>query len=234
MKIERQRWSWYLSAVVYRRAYIRLAHQLDQDLFAYLGERVQRARVADCGCGPGIVTEKFVKAGAALVLAIDQNPLMIHQTRRRLATPITAGRVRVMQRPFESTLFPEINRRFLDHQGLDIILFKRSLYLKREKALPVLQAAVATLRQGGVLAMIHGERSVRRYAFDARLRPTHYTLLHLINRTLSKLGEKLGFGPYAVYTEAELLDLLQAAAPGYRVEHIPSQQSAYNLAAVLN
>ena len=60
-----------------------------------------------------------------------------------------------------------------------------------------------------------------------------HTAYHLFNRVISKLGEKLGIGDYTVYTQDELLDLLRTAAPGRRVELIPSQQRAYNLVAVL-
>jgi hypothetical protein len=61
-----------------------------------------------------------------------------------------------------------------------------------------------------------------------------YTPYHLFDRAVSRLGEKLGIGRYTLYTQAELLDLLQAAACDRRVESIPSQQQAYNLLAVLN
>ena len=44
-------WAWNVSALVYEWAYIRVAHQTDVDLFAYLGDRVVGATVADCGCG---------------------------------------------------------------------------------------------------------------------------------------------------------------------------------------
>jgi hypothetical protein len=84
-----------------------------------------------------------------------------------------------------------------------------------------------------VLAVIHGERSLRRYAFGPGLRPAPHTPYHLFNRAISKIGQILGLGHYQVYTQAELLDLLRAAAPGRRVELIPSQQWAYNLVAVL-
>jgi hypothetical protein len=65
------------------------------------------------------------------------------------------------------------------------------------------------------------------------LRPARYTAYHLLNRTWSKLGEALGICDYNVYTQAELLDLLRTAAPGHRVELIPTRQRPYNLAAVL-
>jgi len=105
--------------------------------------------------------------------------------------------------------------------------------MKRKQALPILQAAVASLNPDGVLAVVHGERSLRRYAFGPGLRPMRYTAYHLFNRFMSKLGEKLGIGDYTLYTQAELLDLLRTAAPSRRVELIPNQQLAYNLVAVL-
>lgn len=65
--------AWHLSALMYAWAYIHVAHQIDEDCLAYLGERVVGMLVADCGCGPGVVTEKLLRAGAARVVAIDIN-----------------------------------------------------------------------------------------------------------------------------------------------------------------
>ena len=233
MRTNRRHWSWHLSAPFYARTYDDLAHQLDKDLFAYLGRRTQGAVVADCGCGPGVVTKKFLQHGADRVFAIDVNEAMLRQVRARLADAVTIGRVVIVQRVADAHLFSHLSDRFLSSSGFDITLFKRSLYAKREQALPILQAAVASLNPGGVLAVIHGERSLRRYAFGPGLRPTRYTAYHLFNRVISKLGEKLGVGDYTLYTQGELLDLLRATAPDRRVELIPSQQRAYNLVAVL-
>jgi SAM-dependent methyltransferase len=233
VRTSHRHWSWYLSAPFYARTYDDLAHRLDKDLFAYLGRRTQGAVVADCGCGPGVVTKKFLQHGAARVFAIDVNRAMLSQVRVRLASAVAAERVLIVQRAADARLFSYLRDRFLDGSGFDITLFKRSLYAKREQTLPILQAAVANLNRGGVLAVIHGERSLRRYAFGPGLRPTRYTAYHLFNRSISKLGEKLGIGDYSLYTRGELLDLLRTAAPGRKVELIPSQQRAYNLVAVL-
>jgi SAM-dependent methyltransferase len=233
VRINRRHWSWHLSAPFYAGTYDDLAHQLDEDLFAYLGRRTQGAVVADCGCGPGVVTKKFLQYGAGRVFAVDVNGAMLSQVRARLADAVATGRVVIVQRVADAHLFSYLRDRFLGRSGLDITLFKRSLYAKREQALPILQAAVASLNPGGVLAVIHGERSLRRYAFGPGLRPTRHTAYHLFNRVISKLGERLGIGDYTLYTQAELLDLLRTAAPIRRVELIPSQQRAYNLAAVL-
>lgn len=233
MRINRRHWTWYLSAPFYLRTYDDLAHQLDEDLFAYLGRRTQGAVVADCGCGPGVVTKKFLQRGAARVFAIDVNAAMLRQVRERLADAVATGRVVIVHRAADAYLFSDLRNRFLGSSGFDIALFKRSLYTKREQALPVLQAVVESLNPGGVLAVIHGERSLHRYAFGPGLRPMRYTAYHLFNRFISKLGEKLGVGDYTVYTQDELLDLLRTAALGRKVEPIPSQQRAYNLVAVL-
>jgi SAM-dependent methyltransferase len=226
-------WRWHFSAPFYRRTYIGIAHQLDEDLFAYLGARTQGAVVADCGCGPGVVTEKFLDRGTERVFAIDVNPAMLSQVKERLPDAIEAGQVVVVQRTADAQLFSDLRHQFLAGGGFDVILFKRSLYVRREGALTILGAAVAGLNPGGVLAVIHGERSLRRYAFGPGLRPTHYTPYHLFNRTISRLGEILRLGDYTLYTQVELLDLLRTAAPSRQVELIPSQQQAYNLMAVV-
>jgi ubiquinone/menaquinone biosynthesis C-methylase UbiE len=70
---DRRHLSWYVSALLYRLSYIQLAHQLDDDLFRYLGEQVSGSVVADCGCGPGVGVETFLEHGAAQVFAIDSN-----------------------------------------------------------------------------------------------------------------------------------------------------------------
>jgi SAM-dependent methyltransferase len=231
---ERRRWSWYVSSLFYRFSYVAIAHQLDEDLFAYLGSRISGAVVADCGCGPGIVTEKFLRQGAGRVFAIDANSAMLNQMRSRLADALASGRVVDVHRAFDPGLFSDLSKRFLGGGGFDIILFKRSLYSEPQKALPVLRAAVEALNPRGILAVIHAERSLKRYAFGPGLKIMSYTPYHLFDRAVSRLGEKLGIGRYTLYTQAELLDLLRAAACGRRVESIPSQQQAYNLLAVLN
>jgi SAM-dependent methyltransferase len=232
MKQGSRHWRWYLSALFYKRTYDDLAHQLDDDLFAYLGDLTQGAVVADCGCGPGIVTEKFLKRGAARVFAIDVNEDMLGQVKTRLADDEAAGRVEIVQCKTHAALFPDLQKKYLDNKGFDIIFFKRSLYVKKKAALKILQAAVESLNPGGVLAVIHGERTLRRYAFGPGLRPTSYTLYNLFNRSISRLGEWLGGGDYTLYTKSELLNLMQKAAPDRKVEYIPSRQIAYNLVAV--
>ena len=228
----REYWRWHVSARFYRRTYIRIAHQLDEELFAYLGGRIPGASVADCGCGPGVVAEKVVQRGAARVLAIDVNPGMLRQAQARLAPAIAAGRVEIVARLVDAALFRELRADESIGAGLDVILFKRSLYDRPPKALATLQAALACLRPGGVLAVIHAERSLRRYAFGPRLRPTRHTAYHLFNRLVSRLGERLGVGRYTLYSEAELLTLLHAAAGDRPVERIPSRQQAYIMAAI--
>ena len=119
MRINRRHWTWCLSAPFYARTYDDLAHQLDKDLFAYLGRRTQGAVVADCGCGPGVVTKKFLQRGAGRVFAIDLNAAMLHQVRERLADAVTAGRVVLVHRAADACLFPELRERFLDGSGFD-------------------------------------------------------------------------------------------------------------------
>ncbi|UCC88723.1 MAG: class I SAM-dependent methyltransferase [Anaerolineales bacterium] len=229
--MDRRFWSWHLSALFYERTYNNIAHQLDEDLFSYLGDRTRGALVVDCGCGPGIVTQKFLQREAARVLAVDVNAGMLRQVRLRLADAVSARRVVLVRDSANVHLFSRLRDQYPDSQGFDIILFKRSLYVKPERALAILRAAVTSLRPGGVLVIVHGERSLRRYAFGPGLGLKHYTLYHLFNRTISTLGEKLGIGDYTLYTQNELIDLLRVASPGQRVELIPSQQRAYNLVA---
>jgi SAM-dependent methyltransferase len=232
MRFTRRYWTWYISALFYRLSYIDIAHQLDKDLFAYLGKRTQGAIVADCGCGPGVVTEKFLQYGAAQVLAIDGNIAMLRQVRSHLANFIASGQVVAVQARFIPSLFSELGDCFLNGAGFDIILFKRSLYINAPEALVVLHAATAALNPAGILVIIHPDLSLCRYAFGPKLQLMPYTLYHLFNRFLSLLGHKLGLGEYMLYTQTDLLNLAHAAAAGRKVELIPSQQRAYNLVAI--
>jgi 2-polyprenyl-3-methyl-5-hydroxy-6-metoxy-1,4-benzoquinol methylase len=142
-------WAWYLSALVYEWSYIQVAHQTDRDLFRYLGERIVGATVADCGCGPGIVTEKLLEAGAARVFAIDANASMIGKTRARLAKAIANGQVLLQQASHEGETLPRLRQKELAGRGFDIVLFKRSLYMPRPRALLTLRHAAATLGAKG-------------------------------------------------------------------------------------
>ncbi len=233
MRLNHPYWTWHISALFYRLSYIHIAHQLDEDLFAYLGNRIQGAIVADCGCGPGVVTEKFLRRGAARVLAIDGNAAMLRQVRSRLANFMATDQVVAVQARFTVPFFSELRDRFLAGEGFDIVLFKRSLYARLTEALPILQSAIAALNSGGILVVIHPDRLLRHYAFGPNLRLMPYTPYHLFNRYLSLLGHKLDLGEYTLYTQAELLDLVRAAGAGRKVELIPSCQQAYNLVAAL-
>ncbi len=221
-------WQWYLSAVFYRLVDVRVAHQVDEDFFAYLGDRVRGAIVADCGCGPGIVVEKFLKRGAARVYAIDVNPWMLIQAKRRTTDRTGPERVQVVQGAFDPEFF-----RSLAANGskisFNIILFKRSLYVRPEQAGRILSAAGQSLAPDGMLAIIHPERSLQRYAFGSDLQLKSHTAYHLFNRMLSRLGDWLGVGQYTIYDRHELLKLVRASLPGFRVDSILTRQSAYNV-----
>jgi len=225
-------WRWFVSAPFYRLSYNELAHQLDEELRAFLGGGLAGAVVADCGCGPGVVVEKFLQWGAARVFAIDDNPGMVQQVRAHLAQAIAAGRLVVVPCAFTPQLFPDLQAQYLGGRGFDVILFKRSLYLPPQRALPVLRSAVTALEPGGVLLVVHPEVSLGRYAFARGGRWASHTLYHLFNRTISLLGCWLRLGAYQLYTRDALAALLEAAAPGLPMIPVPTQQQAFNLLAV--
>ena len=206
---------------------------MDEDLFLFLNQWLPDAVVADCGCGPGIVTEKFLKKGAHKVYAIDVNQAMLHQVKNRLSCYIDQGQLEVIHRPFTPGLFSDL----VDHQPRDapnIVLFKRSLYDRPQQTKKVLAAAYASLAPGGVLAVIHPERSLRRYAFGPRLQIKPYTGYHLFNRVISTLADWFRIKRYTLYDQTGLKNLLQSALPQARVSAIPTQQSAFNLVAAVD
>ena len=227
----RNHWRWHLSAMFYRYSYIRIAHQVDEDLFVFLGDRVCGAVVADCGCGPGIVVEKFLRRGAGKVLAIDVNVAMLNQTRRRLADYMANGQVEILHMSFAPEFCATMLASACCYGELDIILFKRSLYVRPEQAKRVLEMVCKHLRPGGVLVVIHPERSWQRYAFGPGLKVESYTPYHLFNRSISRLADWLGIGQYTVYDRAELQSMVQTALPAFQVVSVPSRQMAYNLVA---
>ena len=229
---EHRLWAWNVSALFYEWAYIQVAHQTDVDLFAYLGERVKGATIADCGCGPGVVSEKFLRAGAAKVVALDSNPGMVEKARQRLHADITAGRAVVVQRSHEGDGVVQAAQDVL-HGGLfDIVLFKRSLYMSRSQAVTTLRHVAGALRPRGTIVVIHPERQLLHYAFAPPIGITRYTPFHLFNRAISRVAEFFGAEEYTLYSRRELLALLQEAVPEAHVVSIPSQQRPYNLAAL--
>jgi SAM-dependent methyltransferase len=225
-------WAWYLSALFYEWSYIQVAHQTDVDFFRYLGDRIVGATVVDCGCGPGIVTEKFLIAGATRVVAIDANARMIEKAQARLAKAIASGQVLLQHSSHEGETLPSLQHLALGDRGFDIVLFKRSLYMPRTRALLTLRRAVSTLCTNGIMVVVHPERALWRYAFAPPFGITGYTFFHLFNRAVSRLAECCGMEEYTLYSRRELLSLLHEAVPEARVELIPSQQRPYNLMAL--
>jgi SAM-dependent methyltransferase len=225
-------WAWYLSALFYEWSYIQVAHQTDIDFFRYLGDRIVGATVVDCGCGPGVVTEKFLEVGAARVVAIDANIRMIEKAQARLAKAIASGQVLLQHASHEGETLPALQHIVLGDRGFDIVLFKRSLYMPRPRALLTLRRAASTLCTDGVMVVVHPERSLWRYAFAPPFGITAYTFFHVFNRVISRLAECCGMEEYTLYSRRELFSLLHEAVPEAQVEIIPSQQRPYNLMAL--
>jgi SAM-dependent methyltransferase len=225
-------WGWYVSALVYEWSYIQVAHQTDTDFLRYLGGRITGATVADCGCGPGVVTEKFLRSGAARVVAIDANAGMISKVRVRFAKAIATGQVVVQHASYEGETLPRLRQTVLGERGFDVVLFKRSLYMPRPRALQTLCQAASTLCSKGMLVIVHPERALSRYAFAPPFGVTRYTPFHLLNRAASRVADWSGIEDYTLYSRRELLSLLREAVPEARVELIPSQQRPYNLVAL--
>lgn len=208
-------WAWEISARFYRRTYGPLAHALDAQVFSRLGDLRGRV-VADVGCGPGVVTRKFLEAGAARVFAIDASPSMLAQ----VADDPRVVRVRAHLEDDPLPVLAEVAG------GFDVVLFKRSLYQEREAAVETLRAARRGLRPGGVVCVVHPEASLRTYAFGRPNRVRAHTPYHLFNRAISTLGVLVGGEQYVVYTRWELLEIARAAADGARVDLLAGDASA--------
>jgi 2-polyprenyl-3-methyl-5-hydroxy-6-metoxy-1,4-benzoquinol methylase len=214
---------WNISALFYAKTYGPLAHQLDDELFAYLGASLRGAVVADCGCGPGVVSEKLAARGAARVFAIDVSPQMLKQVP-------TLPQIKTIQAVVEDGVLRRLKETEAS-AGFDLILFKRSLYQDKPQALRVLRDAFECLRPGGRIVVIHPEGALLRYAFGAPMRLQRHSLYHLFNRSISLFGVVTGLEKYALYTRAELLSLAREVAGG-QLEEPASQQQAFNLVAI--
>ncbi len=216
--------AWTVSGYFYSWSYGPLAHQLDDDVLSAMGGALAGATVADCGCGPGVVTAKLVAAGAGHVYAIDANSKMLSQVQPDARVTILKATMESL--PLDGLRGPE------GEPILDLVLFKRSLYMTPDVAVPILKHCYAALRPGGRIVIVHPERSVLRYAFGSPVRLHRHTPYHLFNRTISKLRELAGVESYTVHTGPELLALARAIAPEARVEPVPSAQEAFNIVAI--
>jgi SAM-dependent methyltransferase len=219
-----ENWGWNVSALFYERTYGPLAHQLDEDVFRYLGARVQQGVVVDAGCGPGVVVRKFIERGADKVFAVDVSSAMLKQVPAHPRVEPVLGSVSpqlLVDLAFRSTPV-----------GFDILLFKRSLYQSRTAARELLETAFSLLRPGGRIVVVHPEGDWKRYAFGAPGRLRSHTPYHLFNRAVSLGAVWVGAEEYALYTREQLFSLLESVGGADAVESIPSQQGAFNLFAL--
>lgn len=216
-------WAWNVSALVYARTYGDLAHKLDEDVVAFLGD-LKGKIVLDAGCGPGVVSAKLAAAGAEKVLCVDVTQGMLDQI------PDDPKLVKVLARLDPGSLKPIV----AEHapNGVDVILFKRSLYHRPAEAEELLREAHGLLRPGGHVVVVHPERKTFPYAFGRPMRLHKHTPYHLFNRTISRIGRRVGAEDYTLHTRDELLELARRAAGGAPVSTIPSKQEAFNLVAI--
>jgi SAM-dependent methyltransferase len=222
----RRQGAWNVSALVYRWSTTAVADQADGDLLRYLGDRLTGSVVVDCGCGPGLLAATLVSRGAASVMAVDANPAMARQARRRLARELSTGQVCVVCDFVDAPFFDALGR------AVDIVVFKRSLYAPEGEAAATLRAAVRAVVDSGVVVVVHPERSLRRYAWGVPPAWRPHTMFHVFNRLVSWLAVALRISAYRAYTAHELEALLRSAADDETVERVPTAQEAYNIAAI--
>jgi len=222
----RRQWAWYVSALGYRWSDTSVARSADADVFRFLDERLLGARVLDCGCGPGISSERLVARGASYVLAVDANPSMVRQARAHLRHRIAAGSADVERGFVDAAFFGALGRTF------DLVFFKRSLYARRAATVSAVRAALAAVEPHGMVVVVHPVRSLLQYAFGtpARLRP--HTAFHILNRAISLVAARLGISEYRAYSKGELWRLLSEAADDGSVQEVPTTQQAYAIMAI--
>jgi SAM-dependent methyltransferase len=217
---------WDISALTYSLTYGPLAHRLDSDVLGYLDGAIRDAVIVDLGCGPGIVTRKFIDAGARQVIAVDVSSKMLEQVGDH-------PRIVTMQATMESYPFNRLVKEGRTSEaGVDVILFKRSLYMNRATALEILRNSYSHLNPGGCIVIVHPERSLRLYAFGKPPRLRSCTVYHLFNRTISRLAVLFGMESYTLHTREELISLAADVAGEEQVRQIPSGQRSFNLLAI--
>lgn len=223
----RRQWAWYLSAIAYRFTDTAPSRAVDGAILGYLGDRLDGARVLDCGCGPGGLAAQFAGGEPERLLAVDANPGMVLQARRRLGVD-KANTVAEVRRAF-------VDARFYESLGecFDVIVFKRSLYATPDAAAATVRSAFEVIAPGGVVIVAQPERRLRRYAFGQRppyLQP--HSAFHLVNRLLSRVAVALRISDYSDLTLDELIALMRGAAPEAEIDVVPSPQWAYALVAM--
>ncbi|MEU6881836.1 methyltransferase domain-containing protein [Streptomyces sp. NPDC046712] len=118
---------------------------------AWLGELVPAAgvrRVLDIGSGPGVVTALLADAfPAAEIVAVDATPELLERARARAEARGLGARI--------STIHAELPKGFDDLGEADLIWAGNSLHhLGDQRA--ALAALAATLRSGGLVALVEG------------------------------------------------------------------------------
>lgn len=224
--------SWYLSSISYKQTYVSVAHQVDSDFLDFIGGRVENAFVADCGCGPGVVTKKLAEHGATKITAIDMNPGMIFHAKRLLKPEIDQGKVRVLLKGYSPSLFKELKDTETNGGGFDIVLFKRSLYCSRDVIVENLKAAYKTLRPDGQIIIIHPNKSFLDYVFKRFPVPALYSPYHFFNRIISLAAHWLRVGEYRVYSNEQWYQIFRYVSPKIHFEEIPTKQRAYLMYAL--
>lgn len=223
--------SWYISAICYRWSSTEASIQADRDLISYLGSRLADAVIIDCGAGPGLLSRQLLDHHPRLVVAVDANPRMVDQARQRLRTAEAEGKARVEQRYIDAHYFDSLTEQ-ADRRP-DACIFKRSLYRSRAETEATLRAAVRALAPGGVIAVVHPERSLRRYVLGEPARLRGYSAFHLFNRVISRASVLLGLSSsYRTYDRTELLGLLGDVSAGGTVSAVPSSQASYTVAVL--
>jgi ubiquinone/menaquinone biosynthesis C-methylase UbiE len=218
-----RQWAWYVSSLAYRFTDTAPSRAVDAAIFDVLGDRLRGARVLDCGCGPGGLAEQLARRRPARLLAVDANPAMVRQARRRLRP---GASVEVRRALVDASFLRTLDETF------DVIVFKRSLYASPEVAAATLGAAVGALAPGGIVIVAQPERRLRHYAFTSR--PPYvraHTPYHLANRLLSRIAVMLRISDYRDLSADELVALVRSAAPESDVGVVPSNQRAYALVA---
>lgn len=193
---------WDVSALVYRYTYDAAAHQVDERAIAAVQDVIRGGVVVDAGCGPGVVTPRFLEAGARKVLAVDVSAAMLRKVPELSAVTKVAA-------DLQPGAFAQLRREY-EPNGFDLIWFKRSLYHADDVALELLRDAYASLRPGGRIVVIHPESSLRRYVFDIqndRVRFASYTAYHSFNRFISVFLSSLRLHTYRHRSAEALLTL---------------------------
>lgn len=221
------KWGWYLSALLYELSYSKLMHDIDGYTIGFLAqaEKLKNSRILDVGAGTGNIDFKLLEAGASEIVAIENNPAMVHKIKSKTAlNPDYSERIKVIEKDMYSGVIENIG----NCKKFDVELFRRCLYSSEEKVVEVLKEGFKQLNDNGIMFIVHPEANKRKY-FDNGFGGV--ALSHVLKWYISNIGSKTAI-EYNRYNVDKLEKMCKEACPGSKVQAYTPIRPAYNILSI--